>query len=111
LYLRIKLRPHARFERKDRDLYSKVKVPLTTVVLGGEAEVQTLAGRSLRLKIPPGTQNGQVFRLRGHGLPTTSKDGTPGDLYATVDVVVPQRLSDEERKHFEALAEIERKRA
>ena len=110
LYLRIKLRPHPRFERKDRDLYSKVKVPLTTVVLGGEAEVQTLAGRSLRLKIPQGTQNGQVFRLRGHGLPMTSKDGTPGDLYATVDVVVPQRLSDEERKHFEALAEIERKR-
>ena len=110
LYLRIKLRPHPRFERKDRDLYSKVRVPLTTVVLGGEAEVPTLSGRTLRLKIPPGTQNGQVFRLRGHGLPTTSKDGTPGDLYATVDVVVPQQLTDEERRHFEALAELERKR-
>jgi DnaJ-class molecular chaperone len=79
-------------------------------VLGGEADVQTLAGRALRLKIPAGTQNGQVFRLRGHGLPTTSKDGTAGDLYATVDVVVPQRLTDEERRHFEALAELERKR-
>jgi curved DNA-binding protein len=110
LYLRIKLRPHPRFERKERDLYTKVRVPLTTVVLGGEADVQTLAGRTLRLKIPPGTQNGQVFRLRGQGLPTTSKDGTPGDLYATVDVVVPQSLTDEERRHFEALAELERKR-
>jgi curved DNA-binding protein len=110
LYLRIKLRPHARFDRKGRDLYTKVRVPITTAVLGGEVEVQTLAGKLLRLKIPPGTQNGQVFRLRGHGLPTTSGTATPGDLYATVDVVVPRTMSDEERRHWEALAEIEQKR-
>ena len=104
LYLRVKLRPHPRFERKGRDLYTRVRVPVTTAVLGGEVDVQTLGGKSLRLKIPPGTQNGQVLRLRGHGLPTTSKDGTPGDLYATVDIVVPRTLSEEERKHYEALA-------
>jgi DnaJ-class molecular chaperone len=110
LYLRIKLRPHARFDRKGRDLYTKVRVPIMTAVLGGEVEVQTLAGKLLRLKIPPGTQNGQVFRLRGHGLPTTSGTGPPGDLYATVDVVVPRALSDDERRHWEALAEIDKKR-
>ena len=108
LYLRIKLRPHPRFERKGRDLYTKVRVPVTTAVLGGEVEVQTLAGKSLRLKVPPLTQNGQVFRLRGHGLPTTGKDGTAGDLYATVDIALPQSLSDEERTHFEALATLQK---
>ena len=70
LYLRVKLRPHALFERKGRDLYTRVRVPVTTAVLGGEVDVPTLAGKALRLKIPQATQNGQVFRLRTHGLPT-----------------------------------------
>jgi DnaJ-class molecular chaperone len=109
LYLRVRLRPHARFDRKGRDLYTKVRVPVTTAVLGGEVDVDTLAGKSLRLKIPPTTQNGQVFRLRGHGLPTTKADAAGGDLYATVDVALPQSLTDEERTHYEALAAANRK--
>ena len=109
LYLRVRLRPHPRFDRKGRDLFTKVRVPVTTAVLGGEVEVQTLAGKSLRLKIPPATQNSQMFRLRTHGLPTTAKDGQPGDLYATVDIAVPQALTDEQRRHYEALAALERK--
>src|SRR6266566_1822967 len=52
LYLRIRLAPHPRFERKGRDLHTRVAVPLTTAVLGGEAEVPTFSGKSLRLKIP-----------------------------------------------------------
>jgi DnaJ-class molecular chaperone len=47
-----------------------------------------------------------VFRLRGHGLPATGKDGTAGDLYATVEVAIPQAISDEERTHYEALAQL-----
>jgi curved DNA-binding protein len=109
LYLRVRLRPHPRFERKGRDLYTKVRVPVTTAVLGGEVEVDTVAGKPLRLKIPAGTQNGQVFRLRTHGLPATAKDGQPGDLYATVDIAVPQTLSPDARKHYEALAALEKK--
>jgi curved DNA-binding protein len=108
LYLRVKLRPHGKFERKGRDLYAKVRVSPATAVLGGETEVQTLTGKALRLKIPPGTQNGQVFRLRGHGLPNTGKDAEPADLYATVDIAVPQAVTDEERKHWEALAALEK---
>ena len=53
LYLRIRLAPHPTFERKGQDLYTRVPIPLTTAVLGGEADVRTLAGKSLRLKIPP----------------------------------------------------------
>lgn len=104
LYLRIRLATHPRFERKGRDLYARVAVPLTTVVLGGEAEVTTLAGKSLRLKVPPTTQNGQVFRLKGHGMPVTNKPDDTGDLYATVDVQLPKTLSDEQRNAFEELA-------
>ena len=104
LYLRVRLRPHPGFERKGRDLYTRVKVPATTAVLGGEVEVPTLGGKSLRLKIPATTQNGQVFRLRGHGLPAVGKTDDRGDLYGTVDVQLPHSLNDEERKHWEALS-------
>jgi curved DNA-binding protein len=107
LYLRIRLAPHARFERKGRDLYTRVTVPLTTAVLGGEASVETLGGKTLRLKIPPTTQNGQVFRLKGHGMPTTGKPDQAGDLYATIDVELPRDLTPEQRKHFEALQRLE----
>lgn len=108
LYLRVHLRPHPRFERKGRDLYTKVRVPLTTAVLGGEVDVPSLHGKTLRLKVPPMTQNGQVFRLRGHGLPVVGKPDERGDLYATTEVALPSSLTPEAQKHFEALREIEK---
>ncbi len=108
MYLRIRLTPNATYERKGQDLYVKVPVPLTTAVLGGEADVKTLAGKSLRLKIPPTTQHGQVFRLKGHGMPVTGKGGEFGDLYATADVQLPRQLTPEQRSHYEALQKIER---
>jgi curved DNA-binding protein len=110
LYLRVQLKPHPRFERRGRDLYTKVTVPVTTAVLGGEAQVTAIDGRSLRLKIPPMTQGGQVFRLKGHGMPKVGHAEERGDLYATVDVYLPTQLSTEERAHYEALAELERRK-
>ena len=107
LYLRIHTTPHAQFERKGRDLYTRVAIPLTTAVLGGEADVRTLGGKSLRLKIPPTTQNAQVFRLKGHGMPAAGKSDEHGDLYATVEVQLPRELTPEQRKHFEALQKLE----
>ena len=106
LYLRVRLAPHPVFERKGRDLYVKSPVPLTTAVLGGEATVQTLAGKSARLRIPPLTQNGQLFRLKGYGMPAVGKTDDTGDLYARVDVQLPTSLSDKEREHFEALRKL-----
>lgn len=108
LYLRIHLTPHPKFDRKGRDVYTHVAVPLTTAVLGGEADVPTLAGKLLRLKIPPTTQNAQVFRLKGHGMPAIGKGDEPGDLYATVDVELPRELTPEQRVHYEALKKLER---
>ncbi|HVB38283.1 MAG TPA: DnaJ C-terminal domain-containing protein [Vicinamibacterales bacterium] len=107
LYLRIRLRPHATFERRGHDLYTRVQVPLTVAVLGGEAEVAPLGGRALRLKIPPTTQNGQVFRLKGHGMPAVGKPDHRGDLYATVQVQLPRQLTPEQQTLFEQLARLE----
>jgi DnaJ-class molecular chaperone len=106
LYLRIRLAPHPQFERKGRDLYVKVPVPVTTAVLGGEADVPTLSGRPARLRIPALTQNGQVFRLKGFGMPAVSKTNGKGDLYGRVDVQLPTQISAEERTHYEALAKL-----
>jgi DnaJ-class molecular chaperone len=106
LYLRVRLAPHPRFERKGRDLYVKSPVPLLTAVLGGEAQVETLSGKPARLRIPPLTQNGQLFRLKGYGMPAVGKSEETGDLYARVDVQLPTRLSDTEREHYETLKKL-----
>jgi DnaJ-class molecular chaperone len=106
LYLRVRLTPHPRFERKGRDLYVKVPLPVPTAVLGGEALVPTLTGRPARLRIPELTQNGQVFRLKGYGMPKVGQADDKGDMYARVEVQLPTELSAAEREHYEALAKL-----
>ena len=106
LYLRVRIKPHPVFERKGDDLQAKVAVPVTTAVLGGEAQVPTITG-SVRLKIPEGTQNGQVFRLKGHGMPTVGRPEHRGDLYATVEIQLPRALTREQREHYEELRRLE----
>jgi curved DNA-binding protein len=108
LYLRIHLLPHPQFERKGNDLYTKIVVPVTASVLGGEAETPTLTGKPLRLKVPPLTQSGQVLRLKGQGMPVTNKAGERGDLYVTVDAQLPKTLTPAQREQWEALAQLER---
>lgn len=107
LYLRVKLRPHAVFERDGGDLRTRVAVPVTTAVLGGEANVPTMTG-TVRLKIPETTQNGQVFRLKGHGMPTVGKPDERGDLYASAEIQLPRTLTKDQRMHWEALQKTER---
>jgi curved DNA-binding protein len=110
LYLRVRIKPHPVFERKGTDLHAKVAVPVTTAVLGGEAQVPTITG-SVRLKIPETTQSGQVFRLKGHGMPAVGKPDGRGDLYATVEIQLPRSLTKEQRPHYEALAKLENSRS
>jgi len=106
LYLRVRLAPHPLFERKGRDLYVKVPLPITTAVLGGEVEVPTITGKAVRLKIPALTQNGQVFRLKGYGMPAVAANEDKGDAYARIEIHLPAQLSPEERTHYEALAKL-----
>lgn len=107
LYLRVQIKPHPVFERKANDLHAKIVVPVTIAVLGGEAQVPTISG-SVRLKIPETTQSGQVFRLKGHGMPAVGKPDERGDLYATVEVQLPRSLTKDQRQHYEALAKLDR---
>ncbi len=107
LYLRIRLLPHARFERKDRDLYARTAISVTAAVLGGEVSVAAIDGHALRLRVPPATQNGQVFRLKGHGMPAVGKPDQRGDLYVTVDVRLPRQLTPEQKRLYEELARLE----
>ena len=106
LYLRVRLAAHPLFERKGRDLYVKAPLPVTTAVLGGEVEVPTISGKSVRLKIPALTQNGQVFRLKGYGMPAVGKNDEKGDAYARAEIQLPAQLTPEERTHYEALAKL-----
>jgi len=104
LYMLITVRPHQQFERQEDDLLTSVPVPLVTAVLGGIVTVPTLMGR-LELKIPPETQNGQVFKLAGQGMPHLGKAGR-GDLKAKVSVMLPTNLSPEEQTLFKKLGEL-----
>jgi DnaJ-class molecular chaperone len=108
LYLVIQVTAHPQFERKGDDLYVHVPVDLYTALLGGEADVPTLKGTLLKLKIPPETQSGRRFTLRGQGMPRLKAPGEHGDLVATVNVRLPTGLSDEERKLFQQLAGLRR---
>ncbi|MBI4188234.1 MAG: J domain-containing protein [Chloroflexi bacterium] len=104
LYLAISIKPHQMFERKGDDLYVDVSVPLTIAMLGGEVPVPTITGK-LALKIPPETQNGRAFRLSGQGMPHLG-NSAHGDLLAKVQVVLPGKLSAEEKKLFEQLKKL-----
>ena len=103
LYLRVQLKPHPVFDVKGRDVYTRARVPVPLAVLGGEVDVVTPEQKTLRLKLPAGTQSGQRFRLRGHGLPSVGKPEEKGDLYANIEIDIPKTLSEEQRKHYEAL--------
>ena len=105
LYLRVRVRPDPQFERRGDDLYVTVPVDLYTAILGGKVRVPTLNG-AVMLTIPPGTQNGRVFRLRGKGMPRLRQPEQHGDLYAKVDVRLPTHLTPRQRELFEELRRI-----
>ncbi|GHO44083.1 DnaJ C-terminal domain-containing protein [Ktedonospora formicarum] len=103
LFLVISVKPDEVFERKGDDVYANMDVDLTTAILGGEAPVALPDGKRLSLTIPPETQNGRTFRLAGKGMPRL-KSAERGNFYARVNVVLPTRLTAEERGLFEKLA-------
>ncbi len=105
LYLAIKIAPHPLFERVGDDLYAELPVDLYTAILGGEAIVPTFGGK-VKLRIPPETQSGRTFRLKGQGMPKLDNTDERGDLYAKAMVQLPENLSPEEIELFEELADI-----
>ena len=101
LLIDVKVNPHRLFRRRGDDLHVDAEVPFEVAALGGEAEVPTLKGRSLALRIPAGTQGGRVFRLAGQGMPRAG--GGHGDLLARVRLRLPEPLDDGQRALFEQL--------
>jgi len=104
LYVTVHVTPHALFGRRGNDLLLRVPVTFSEAALGAEVKVPTLDG-AVTVRIPPGTAPGKTLRVRGRGMPKAG--GGAGDLLVTVDVVVPQALSDEQRQAVEALAATE----
>ena len=101
LFLRVSVSGHPRFERRGDDLRVDIDVPVADAALGGEAEVPTLKGRTLALRIPAETQGGRVFRLAGQGMPRSG--GGHGDLLARVRLRLPEPLDETQRALFEQL--------
>jgi curved DNA-binding protein len=102
LFIRVRVASHPVFERKDDDLLTTITVPLTTAILGGEAQVRTLEG-PLGIKVPPGSRPGRTFRLRGHGLPRLEAPSQRGDLLASLAVELPKEISPRARELYEEL--------
>jgi DnaJ-class molecular chaperone len=101
LYLRVDVLPHPIFTRDGDDISTTVEVPVWTAALGGTVEAPTLGG-PVTLTIPQGTRGGQVFRLRGRGMPHV-RGGGAGDEFARMRLALPEPLTDADRRLFEEL--------
>lgn len=104
VYLTVRVRPHPVFSRSGSDVSRELPITLEEALLGARVPVATLAGRTLLLTIPAGTQNGRLFRLSGQGLPRFRGDGQ-GDLLVRTRVVLPAVLDEEGRSLARALAD------
>ena len=102
LILKIQVEAAAGYERKENDLYIDVPVDLYTAVLGGESAVHSI-DENFALKIPAGTQPGQLIRMTGKGMPILNGNGNRGDLYARIKVQLPRNLNDKQKKLFEEI--------
>lgn len=105
LYLLINVEEDARFERDGNNLTTTSTVDVFTLILGGDAEVETPTGK-VKLGIPPGTQPEQVFRLAGRGMPSVKDATVKGDLYVKIKVQIPKYLSSKQRELIEEASRI-----
>jgi molecular chaperone DnaJ len=95
------VRKHEKFSRKANDIISKEFIPFSVAVLGGKTEIDTIAGK-LILKIPAGTQSGDIFRLKGEGVPELHRRGI-GNHLVEIIVKTPKNLSREQKRLLEEL--------
>ncbi|MFO7849669.1 MAG: DnaJ C-terminal domain-containing protein, partial [Spirochaetia bacterium] len=107
LYVYVQVRPHTHFERHGNDIYCVVPVSVTQAALGAEIRVPTLDKKKVKLKIPPGTQNDKILRLKNEGVPHLHNNNKRGDLYIKIRVVVPKKLNSKTKKILEELSELQ----
>lgn len=109
LYLTIQVAQSSQFRREGKNLYTTVEVDLYTAILGGKIIVPTLSG-PVKLALAPHTPNDKVLRLKGKGMPEYGRPSELGDLYVTVKVELPQKLSAEEEELFRQLRDLKEKK-
>ena len=107
LYVLVVVRPHKTIKRDGRNLFTEVVVPYTQLVLGGETEVDTL-DKPVKLKVKPNTQSGVRYRLRGEGMPSL-RSPQKGDLFVSVQLKMPGKLTKEYKALLAKLAKLEKK--
>ena len=105
LFVFIRVKPHTAFERSGADLYCAIPVSMTQAALGSEITVTALDGKHLKLKIPAGTQNGKLLRIRSEGVPVAN--GRKGDLYIKIMVQIPEKLSSKAKSLLEEVSRLE----
>jgi molecular chaperone DnaJ len=106
LFVVIHIRPHEYFERDGSDLHCVIPISITQAALGAELNIPNVMGQKIRLKIPAGTQEGKVFRLRGEGMPILNSHHR-GDLYIHIVIKVPTKLSSRSRALLKEIADLE----
>ena len=104
LYIKIKIINHPVFKREGDDILMTRDIKFSEAALGSDIEVETIDKKTLRLKIPPGTQNNAKFRLKGYGMPHMNKNGR-GNAYVYVNIEVPKKLTDEQEKIIKELSD------
>ena len=106
LIIVVHVRPDRYFERNDTDLYCAVPISLSQALLGADITIPTLDNRRITLKVPSGTANGKMLRIKGEGVPLSGST-RKGDLYVKVMVQLPARITAEQRRLMEQYARIE----
>lgn len=108
LYVYISVQPHEIFKREENDIIIEIPITFTEAALGVKKEIPTptTGGRS-RIKIPEGTQNGKIFRIRGEGAPNVHDGGPGGDLLVVILIETPVGLNGEQKKLFKMLQDLE----
>ena len=108
LYMVVKLKPHPFFKIDGDDINSEIQITPQEAVLGSEIEIPTI-DTPVKMVVPPGTQNDKVLRLRGKGLPHQKKEGR-GDHFVKVKINIPTVITDEEKKLYQELAKLQKKK-
>jgi molecular chaperone DnaJ len=110
LYVVLTVKPHQFFKRQGNDLLYELPISFTQAALGDEVEVPTIDGKTMGLKIPPGTQTNRSFRLKGMGVPVVHSSAR-GDEHVIVKVVIPTSLTSEQKKLLEEFARLEKEQS
>lgn len=102
LYVVTHIKKHPNFERAGNDLVVHMNIPMTTAILGGEIDVPTIDGKKVKMKVPSGTESGQIFRVKGRGMPYMGGYGK-GDQHVVIQVRTPRNLSRKAKQLVEEL--------